>query len=115
MRVKWRVMSVTFHQLELLLLARVHNELKSVVIAVGREVQFDEAALRDEQSTALDLAAEEARVSRVVQGRGPVVNLRVSSKSINSPEGLICCSWASAFDALPWELARSNAAIIYLD
>ena len=92
MRVKWRVMSVTFHQLKLLLLARVHNELKSVVIAVGREVQFDEAALRDEQSTALDLAAEEARVARVVQGRGPVVNLRVSSKSINSPEGLICCS-----------------------
>jgi hypothetical protein len=80
-------MSVTFHQLKLLLLARVHNELKSVVIAVGREVQFDEAALRDEQSTALDLAAEEARVARVVQGRGPVVNLRACQFKVNQFTG----------------------------
>lgn len=69
------MVTVAFHQLLLLLLARVHDELEAGVVAVGEEVQLDHVVLRDEQPAPLDLPAEVTRTPGIVQRRCSIVHL----------------------------------------
>ena len=71
------MVAVAFDELLLLLLPRVDDELESIVVAVGRKVQLDNAVLGDEEPIPLDLAAEEARTARVVQRCRAVVYLNI--------------------------------------